>query len=188
MLAFQSQNNNGYDYEAIQTLGDLRLNETFMTQRIDRSGNIKIYTEVTEHQLLAFNPNQQRQTLEQVYYFHNNQIGVQRGEGALNWRAGTLAEYDCLPIKITTFDQSAFVDITFTEEGNTQVFQAKINPTQLPTTFGVVNNEIRFTLVEIRYSLQTNQLQEISIKLGYEVSAITILFTPYWQAATVVLP
>lgn len=185
---FQTKEPNGFDYSAVQKNGDIVLNQMQVTQRIDRQVPIKMMTEVQSLELNTFDVNHQFTPKNIVYYYRPNEIGVQENEGPVTWRSGTLSDYYHQAQPITSIEISVFEQIHFEIVGNETKFAGLIKPSEIRNVLMNQSPLPTQAAIQITYNHVTNQLTRIEITLFHFSSSTTIVFQPYWQAATVVLP
>lgn len=185
---FQTKEPNGFDYSAVQKNGNVVLNQIQVTQRIDRQTPIKMMTEVESLELSYFDVNHQFTPKNTVYYYRINEIGVQENEGPVSWRSGTLSDYYHQPQPITSIDLSVFEQIHFEVIGSETKFAGLIKPNEIKNVLINQSPLPSQAAIQITYNHLTNQLVRIEITLINPFSITTIVFQPYWQVATVVLP
>lgn len=186
---FNLDESNGFDYSVIQQDDNqVTLNQLLVEQRIDRTSDIKIYTEFSAMNLLPFNLEQTHETENYVIYYYQNEKGTQIGEGSVIWEATTLESYQTIKLPVVRIRKDDFKTYNVSESNDIATLTAVIEINRIESLTGLKLTGIQSMNLEIQYQISTNRL--ISVKLEYsQVSSNTVMtFTPYYGSAEVVLP
>lgn len=186
---FSTDQINGFDYSVIQKNAQQEvLNQQWVEQRIDRSSDIKIYTEFTGLQLTPFDSNNTHIHSNQVIYYYQNEKGTQINDGLVTWEPSTLADYQTMRLPIVRIRKDDLKSYQISESETLNILTAEIELSRIESLTGHKMTGIISMQLEIRYQASTGTL--ISIKLTYDqtLSQTVMTFSPYYGTAEVILP
>lgn len=182
------EDQNGFDYHLIQVVEDETVRELTITQRIDRQNGLKIMTESIESGLRRYDGGTPEYQTETVRYFHNNRIGIQSGDGPVAWQDGTLETYGAIERPLKGLSRVDCASVIFETDGASTVLKATIRVDAVSRLMGLTDPTFEEVRVEIVFQESTDTLQSIRWILVQPESTITIIYTPHYASATVLLP
>lgn len=182
------EDQNGFDYHLIQVVDEETVRELTIIQRIDRQNGLKIMTESIESGLRRYDEGAPEYQTETVRYFHNNRIGIQSDDGPVAWQDGTLEAYGANERPLKGLSRVDCASVMFETDGASTVLKATIRAEAVSRLTGLTDTTFEEVRVEIIFQESTDTLQSIRWILVQPESTITILYTPHYASATVLLP